>query len=342
MSQSNESAAGLPVPSRDVLTEILRDGAQRLLVQAIDAEVDDWIGRHAGLKNERGRQLVVKNGHHPTRTLVTGVGPVEVSQPRVLDRRIVGRRKVQVAPGERVTEDLDAEGRPVERFRSAILPPYLRKTQAIEELIPWLYLKGVSTGAFAEALQALVGPQAAGLSATTITRLMTVWQDEYKAWNRRSLEGKSYVYVWADGIHFNIRLEEDRQCILVLMGATADGRKELIAVADGHRESEQSGFALLLDCKQRGLTIDPKLATADGALRLSGRRCGRCIRRRGSNAAGCTRPPTCWTRGPRRCKAARKPSCTRSGCRRRAKTLTRRSITSWRRTRRSIRMRWNA
>jgi transposase-like protein len=155
---------------------------------------------------------------------------VEVSQPRVLDRRIAGKD----ADGQ----DLDAHGRPVERFRSSILPPYLRKTKAIEELIPWLYLKGISTGAFAEALQALVGPQAAGLSATTITRLMTVWQDEYQAWSHRSLSDKKYVYVWADGVHFNIRLEEDRQCILVLMGATADGKKELIAVADGHRESE--------------------------------------------------------------------------------------------------------
>lgn len=261
-----EAGTTIPASSRDVLAEILRDGAQRMLVQAIDAEVDDWIVRHAELRDERGRQLVVRNGHHPTRTLVTGIGPVEVSQPRVLDRRIVGRRKVEVASGQTVTEDLDAAGRPVERFRSSILPPYLRKTKAIEELIPWLYLKGVSTGAFAEALQAIVGPQAAGLSATTVTRLMTAWQDEYKAWNRRSLADKQYVYVWADGIHFNIRLEEDRQCILVLMGATADGHKELIAVADGHRESEQSWFALLLDCKQRGLAIDPLLATADGAL----------------------------------------------------------------------------
>lgn len=266
MSQGSETFATIPVPSRDVLTGILRAGAQRMLAQAVDAEVDEWIARHAAAKDERGRQQVVRNGHQPTRTLVTGVGPVEVSQPRVLDRRIVGRRTVEAAPGETVTEDLDAAGRPVERFRSSILPPYLRKTKAIEELIPWLYLKGVSTGAFTEALQALVGPQAAGLSATTITRLMTAWQEEYKVWNRRSLEGKHYVYVWADGIHFNIRLEEDRQCILVLMGATADGRKELIALADGHRESEQSWFGLLLDCKQRGLTIDPKLATADGAL----------------------------------------------------------------------------
>ncbi len=142
----------------------------------------------------------------------------------------------------------------------------MRKTKAIEELIPWLYLKGVSTGGFGEALQALVGPQAVGLSATTITRLIRVWQDEHESWSRRSLEGKQYVYLWADGIHFNIRLEEDRQCILVLMGATPEGKKELIAVADGYRESEQSWYSLLLDCKQRGLAIDPKLAIADGAL----------------------------------------------------------------------------
>ena len=241
-----------------MLTEILRDGAQRLLGQAIEAEVGDWIERHASLTDGPGRQQVVRNGHHPTRMLVTGVGPVAVTQPRVLDRRIVGQNQDG--------QDMDAAGRPVARFSSKILPPYLRKTKAIEELIPWLYLKGVSTGDFAEALQALVGPQAAGLSATTITRLMTAWRDEHKSWSRRSLEDKQYVYLWADGIHFNIRLEEDRQCILVLMGATAEGKKELIAVVDGHRESEQSWYTLLLDCKQRGLTVDPKLATADGAL----------------------------------------------------------------------------
>ena len=255
---TGDAETTIPVPSRDVLTEILHDGVQRLLGHAIEAEVGDWIERHAGLTDESGRQQVVRNGHHPNRTLVTGVGPVDISQPRVLDRRIVG----QAPDGQ----DVDAAGRPVMRFRSSILPPYLRKTKAIDDLIPWLYLKGVSTGGFAEALQALVGPQAAGLSATTITRLMKAWQDEHKTWSRRSLEGKQYVYLWADGIHFNIRLEEDRQCILVLMGATAEGKKELIAVVDGHRESEQSWIALLLDCKQRGLTIDPKLATADGAL----------------------------------------------------------------------------
>ena len=257
MLEDNDATTTIPAPGRDVLAEILRDGAQRLLGQAIEAEVEDWTARHAQLRDERGRQQVVKNGHHPPRTLVTGVGPVEVTQPRVLDRRIVGRREVELAPGEMVRQDVNAAGQPVERFSSKILPPYLRKTKALEELIPWLYLKGVSTGAFAEALQALVGPQAAGLSATTITRLLTAWQDEHQAWSRRSLADRQYVYLWADGVHFNIRLEEDRQCILVLMGATAEGRKELLAVVDGHRESEQSWYTLLLDCKQRGLLVDP-------------------------------------------------------------------------------------
>jgi len=251
-------APPLPASNRDVLAEILQDGAQRLLGQAIEAEVADWIEQHANLTDASGHRQVVRNGHHPTRRLVTGVGQVAVTQPRVLDRRIVGQ--------DQDGQDIDATGQPVTRFSSKILPPYLRKTKAIDQLIPWLYLKGVSTGGFAEALQALVGSDAAGLSATTITRLMTAWQDEHKHWSRRSLEGKRYVYVWADGIHFNIRLEEDRQCILVLMGATAEGKKELIAVVDGHRESEQSWYTLLLDCKQRGLTVDPKLAIADGGL----------------------------------------------------------------------------
>ena len=158
------------------------------------------------------------------------------------------------------------DGRAIERFRSKILPPYLRKTKSIEELIPWLYLKGVSTGGFTEALTALLGEGASGLSASTITRLIGTWQKDYGAWNTRSLENKRYVYIWADGVHFNIRLQEDRQCILVVMGATSEGKKELIAVADGFRESEQSWRHLLLDCKQRGLAIDPKLAVADGAL----------------------------------------------------------------------------
>jgi putative transposase len=236
----------LPVPqSRDVMTEILRTGAQKMLGQMIQQEVDEWLAEHEHLRDGHGRRQVVRNGFLPKRKITTGVGHVEVQQPRVRDRRPTDQ---------------------AEPFTSKILPPYLRKTKSIEELIPWLYLKGISTGDFSEALKALVGPDCPGLSATTVTRLKTVWEQEFQEWNKCSLQGKQYVYVWADGVHFNIRLEEDRQCILVLMGATADGKKELIAVVDGFRESEQSWKGLLLDVKGRGLVIDPKLAIGDGAL----------------------------------------------------------------------------
>lgn len=176
---------------------------------------------------------------------MTGVGSMQVPMPRVHDRRPPGQKQ---------------------RFISRILPPYLQKARSINKLIPWLYLKGIRTGDFSEALQALVGPDCPGLSASTVTRLISTWQEEYAQWAKRDLSDKHYVYVWADGIHFNVRLEEDRTCILVLIGATADKRKELIAVSDGYRESEQSWKNLLLDVKQRGLAIDPQLATADGAL----------------------------------------------------------------------------
>ena len=231
--------------SKDVLSEVLRQGAQAMLTTAIEAEVAQWIGEHEHLRDERGHRQVVRNGYLPERSITTGIGPVKIRQPRVHDRR---------APGE------------AEPFSSKILPPYLRKTRSIEELLPWLYLKGISTGDFNEALQALVGPDCPGLSASTVTRLLEGWQAECQAWSKRSLKDKHYVYLWVDGVHFNIRLEEDRQCMLVLMGATADGRKELIAIADGYRESEQSWRELLLDVKSRGLAIDPKLATGDGAL----------------------------------------------------------------------------
>jgi len=236
----------VPAPAcEDMLTGLLKQGAQKMLAQAIEAEVEDWIEEHKHLRDEQGRRQVVRNGRMPKRTITTGVGQIEVEQPRVHDRR---------PPQE------------AEKFASKILPPYLRKTKNIEELIPWLYLKGISTGGFSEALAALVGPEAKGLSANTITRLKSVWEKEYEEWSHRSLEGKNYVYLWVDGVHFNIRLEEDRQCILVVLGATSDGKKELIAVADGYRESEQSWKALLLDVKARGLKVDPKLAIGDGAL----------------------------------------------------------------------------
>jgi transposase-like protein len=237
--------AGPSAPVDDPLTDILRRGARTLLAQAVEAEVAAYVEARAHLKDEAGRRQVVRNGHLPERTILTGVGPVEVQQPRVRDRRPAEQR---------------------ESFSSAILPPYLRKTKSLEDLVPWLYLKGVSTGDFTEALKALLGPDAPGLSATTVTRLKAGWEAEYDAWGKRSLAGKRYVYVWADGVHFNIRLEEDRQCILVLMGATAEGTKELIAVADGYREGEQSWKELLLDCKARGLEVEPALAIGDGAL----------------------------------------------------------------------------
>jgi len=216
-----------------------------MLAQAIDAEVAEWIESHREVRDAAGHRQVVRNGRLPKRTILSGVGPIEVDQPRVLDRRPKAE---------------------AESFSSKILPPYLRKTKSLEELIPWLYLKGISTGDFSEALAALVGAGAKGLSATTITRLKDTWEDEFQEWTKRSLEGKKFVYLWVDGVHFNIRLEEDRQCILVLMGATEDGRKELIAVTDGYRESEQSWKSLLLDAKSRGLIVDPKLAVGDGAL----------------------------------------------------------------------------
>src|SRR6516225_824307 len=246
MGLSTSDVQIVPLPqSQDVLSDILRQGAQKMLAQAIEAEVQEWIEQRAEHRDEYGRQQVVRNGFLPERSLLTGIGEVPVQQPRVRDRR---------PPEQR------------EKFTSAILPPYLRKTRSVEELIPWLYLKGISTGDFSEALAALLGPEAKGLSATTVTRLKGIWPDEYQAGSKRSLAGKHYVYVWADGVYFNIRLEDDRQCILVLMGATADGRKELIALADGYRESEESWKALLLDCQARGLTTAPLLATGDGAL----------------------------------------------------------------------------
>ena len=261
-----------------------------MLAQAIEAEVAEWIDDHAHLKDEAGHRQVVRNGHLPKRTITTGVGPVEVQQPRVLDRR-------------------NAEE--AEPFSSKILPPYLRKTKSLEELIPWLYLKGVSTGDFSEALPALVGPRAGPVGLDDV-RLKEVWEEEYEAWNKRSLEGREYVYVWADGVHFNIRLEEDRQCILVLMGATADGQKELIAVVDGFRESEQSWKALLLDVKSRGLGSIPNWPPATGRS-ASGKPCRRSIPRPASNAVGSTRRPMCSTSCPSDCSREPKRSSIKSG-----------------------------
>ena len=222
-------------------------GARELLAQAVEAEVAEFLEGHATLVDDRGRRRIVRNGHLPERLIQTGIGPVDVRQPRVRDRRA-------------------GEGAGAIRFTSAILPRYLRRTKSLEDLLPWLYLRGISSGDFSEALAALLGAQAPGLSASTIGRLKEVWQDEMERWQRRDLSAKRYVYFWVDGIYFGARLEEEKQCILVIIGATDHGTKELIAITDGYRESEQSWREVLLDLKRRGLGIGPELVTGDGAL----------------------------------------------------------------------------
>lgn len=233
---------GRAVGVRDALTEVLHSGAQKLLRAAIEAEVAAFLAEHEELKDEQGRQRVVRNGYLPEREIQTGIGAVPIKAPRVRDR----------------------EG--TIKFSSAILPRYLRRSRSMEELLPWLYLKGISSNDFGSALTALLGPEAPGLSAASISRYKEVWKEQYESWSQRDLKGKNYVYLWADGVHFNVRLEDARQCILVVIGATADGKKELLGLTDGVRESEQSWKDLLLDLRRRGLEIDPKLAIGDGAL----------------------------------------------------------------------------
>jgi putative transposase len=242
----DSNAFQLHLATAPAIDDILRDGARRALQAAIEREVEQYIERNSQHRDAQGHRLVVRNGHHPARKIQSGNGPIEVQQPRVNDRRV------------------DEQGNRF-HFTSEILPPYLRKTKAIEELVPWLYLKGISTSDFPEAL-ACLGHDGSGLSATNVVRMKELWQGEYENFSRRSLEGKRYVYVWADGIYFNIRLSDDRPCVLVLMGALEDGTKELIAMTDGERESAQSWLELLADAKSRGLVEAPMLATGDGAL----------------------------------------------------------------------------
>ncbi len=228
--------------ARSVLDEIVREGARRMLQAAIEEEVAAYIDTHQDLRDEHGHRLVVRNGHLPEREILTGAGPLTVKKPRVHDRR---------------------EG---QRFTSAILPPYLRRSPSIDALIPVLYLKGISTGDFSEALTAILGEGAVGLSAANIVRLKEGWQQEYDQWSRRDLTGKRYAYFWADGIYFDVRLTKERPCMLVIMGATPEGKKELVGLLDGERESKISWKELLLDLKRRGLKEGPLLAVADGAL----------------------------------------------------------------------------
>jgi len=232
--------------ARVSLESIAREGARRALQQAIEDEVNEYLEAGRSHIDPHGHRLVVRNGHKPPRTILSGVGPLEVTQPRVDDRRVD-------ESGERF------------RFTSKILPPYLRKTKVIEELVPWLYLKGISSNDMSDALMHL-GFDGSGLSATSVVRMKELWIAEQENWSKRSLIGKRYVYIWADGLYFGVRLSDERPCVLVIMGATEDGRKELIAIHDGERESEQSWREVLLDLKSRGLVDAPMLAVGDGAL----------------------------------------------------------------------------
>ena len=224
------------------LEQVLKTGAGKLLQQAIENEVIEYIDTHKSLKDENNRQLVIRNGYLPERSIQTGLGPLPIKQPRVRDKR----------------EDVS--------FTSTILPKYMRKTPSVEAVISTLYLKGISTGNFQEALEAILGKNAKGLSPTNITRLKQDWEADYNKWKTGDLSGKHYVYIWADGIYFNIRLSKDRPCLLVIIGALPDGRKELVGIYDGHRESKLSWHEALIDLREKGLTISPSLAVGDGAL----------------------------------------------------------------------------
>ena len=246
-STTNEAQDATVVDVHGLIEQIARDGAQRVLQAALEAEVEEHLSRYRNIQDNSGRQAVVRNGHAPQRTILTGVGPVTVARPRVDERKAKGQEEHEV-------------------FSSAILPRFLRRTPTLEGALATLYLKGISTNDFPTALAAILGQGASGLSAATITRLKRVWEQEYESWRKRPLDSAEYAYIWADGIYVNVRLEEERTCILVVVGANYEGHKELLAIRDGYRESAQSWKELLLELQGRGLVIDPKLAIADGAL----------------------------------------------------------------------------
>ena len=246
MTNTNVFQLSQPGAFADPLTEVLRNGARALLAQAVEVEVAALLSAHADNLTENGHHRLVRHGHLPEREIMTGIGPVAVRCPRVRDRVGEGSERI--------------------RFSSAILPPYARRSKSLEVLIPILYLKGISTGDFEEALTALLGKDAGGLSASTIGQLKEAWSDEHARWSKRDLSAKRYVYFWVDGIHVQARLEDAAQCLLVIIGATPEGKKELVGLIDGVRESAQSWRELLLDLKRRGLAMGPELAVADGAL----------------------------------------------------------------------------
>jgi transposase-like protein len=238
------SAVDVETPeAEDLLTELLRQGAQKLIHQAVEAELVELLASYGAVTDLRGRAAVVRNGHLPERKVLTGLGPVSVRIPKVRSRT----------------------GEPIV-FRSALVPPYVRKARKLEAAIPWLYLKGISTGQMREALVALVGSEAKGLSAPVVSRLKKRWEVEYETWLRRRLDGERWAYWWADGIYSGLRADGQRLCMLVVIGVNDRGEKHFLAIEDGVRESTQSWRELLLDLKERGVTLAPKLAVGDGAL----------------------------------------------------------------------------
>ena len=245
MRNDNEKSFNNPALVNDTLTDVLRSGARKLLKEALEVEIETFIQEYKELRLNNGHQRIVRNGYNNPRKILSGIGEIDLQVPRAVDR---GDEKESII------------------YHSKILPPYLRKTKSIEALLPWLYLKGISTGAFPEALAAILGPDVKGLSANTISRLKKVWEKEYINWRRRDLSQKHYLYFWVDGVYCNVRMDKNKQCLLVIVGATQDGKKELVALEDGYRESEQSWKELLIDLKERGLNKWPEIAVGDGAM----------------------------------------------------------------------------
>ena len=239
---SNDKVVSLHTPAEDVLGELLKNGAKQLLAQAVQAELNELLDRHKDLSIDDGRQAVVKNGFLPERTIQTGLGDIPVKVPKVRDRSGQGIK-----------------------FNSHLVPPYLKRAKSVEELLPWLYLKGVSTGDFQESLQSLLGADASGLSAGTISRLKRQWEEDYDQWRKRDLSNRRYVYIWADGVYCNVR-QDDKLCLLVIMGSDSTGRKEIVGLLDGYRESEASWQELLDLLSHQGLSVPPEIAVGDGAL----------------------------------------------------------------------------
>jgi putative transposase len=232
--------------ARSALEEVIVGGARKMLKLALENEVDEFIAKHSALVDEDGKRIVSRNGYMPARDILTGVGPINITQPRIDDRKL--------------------QNNGMDRFTSSILPRYLRRIPSIDNLIPTLYLKGISTNDFGVALSAILGEGAQGLSAANIVRLKRCWEEDYVDWAKRDLSGKNYVYFWVDGVYFNVRLEAERSCILIIIAADSKGNKELLAVSDGYRESKIAWKELLLDLKRRGLSAPPKLAVGDGGL----------------------------------------------------------------------------